>query len=746
MDKKAKMLSELEELKMAEKDSSTPAEALDGIREAITNLQKKIDGYKERKPKAKAEPKEATKTATVKKPRGTGKPNPDFAKVQQIAKNLKAKDPSLKHTKAVSMAWAEVRGGALAKTTKTAEKAPEKKAEPKKLDKLKVTAKPNETAKKAVVKKASEAPKKKNDLIEKVKRAKAKVKRVGKTYSYKQNGEVRTFQRDKKKDGLRTAKHVGKRVSKEGNVYYEYRDNRADVNIGKVSYKRPSLYAKGGVISMPKSMFEEAKKSIEMGYNIVKVGMISPKRKGVVLMNEDYQVRGTFPLEFKEYLEYMVENKFAKGGILDAYDQKAFKEWLDDGNVSKNPDGTYSTQDAQYQNRLESLTELKKYFKKEILEFAKGGKTKGRVVVKVRSYNYQNTILMEMAFETERQAEKFADKIENYNDDGYVFSLCGYDSTGKKVVDIYDLSEYSKSDVKKEKGFADCTSWSLKMKVLDYRNVADYRNTVIYEFTGSFDACFRKFNLLDGEDLYADYKSSYAKGGMIDLFEDYENIPEKVAVILDRYKDEFGEDMDYQDTQNMLNEIEAVGYTFDYYLDNVPYGLRPIGTPLSDLQGYEDEEEYAKGGEMDERDSMSYARTKGKESIDWDKELREYVGSNYSKLSEREKKEIISDMQKDFDRRYSFADGGKMDDENQRFDVNPNVTSTLANLQPYLDGYTMRKFGSKFPPETIFVEYYKRPDGTAQIEAVTLSNFTGSKSKRVTVDEIFETYARGGRI
>jgi hypothetical protein len=87
-----------------------------------------------------------------------------------------------------------------------------------------------------------------------------------------------------------------------------------------------------------------------------------------------------------------------------------------------------------------------------------------------------------------------------------------------------------------------------------------------------------------------------------------------------------------------------------------------------------------------------------------------------------------------------------MDDENQRFDVNPNVTSTLANLQPYLDEYTMRKFGSKFPPETIFVEYYKRPDGTAQIEAVTLSNFTGSKSKRVTVDEIFETYARGGRI
>jgi uncharacterized protein (UPF0254 family) len=68
---------------------------------------------------------------------------------------------------------------------------------------------------------------------------------------------------------------------------------------------------------------------------------------------------------------------------------------------------------------------------------------------------------------------------------------------------------------------------------------------------------------------------------------------------------------------------------------------------------------YADGGEMEERDSMSYARTKGKESIDWDKELREYAGSNYSKLSQREKEEIISDMQKDFDRNY-FADGGEL--------------------------------------------------------------------------------------
>jgi len=72
----------------------------------------------------------------------------------------------------------------------------------------------------------------------------------------------------------------------------------------------------------------------------------------------------------------------------------------------------------------------------------------------------------------------------------------------------------------------------------------------------------------------------YANNG-IDLFEDYENIPEKVQNILDNYAEKFGDDlgdMDYKDMADMLNEVNEVGYTFEYYLDNQPYDLRPIGT------------------------------------------------------------------------------------------------------------------------------------------------------------------------
>lgn len=35
---------------------------------------------------------------------------------------------------------------------------------------------------------------------------------------------------DVKKDKKRKALHEGRRVSEEGNIYYEYRENRADLN------------------------------------------------------------------------------------------------------------------------------------------------------------------------------------------------------------------------------------------------------------------------------------------------------------------------------------------------------------------------------------------------------------------------------------------------------------------------------------------------------------------------------------
>lgn len=87
----------------------------------------------------------------------------------------------------------------------------------------------------------------------------------------------------------------------------------------------------------------------------------------------------------------------------------------------------------------------------------------------------------------------------------------------------------------------------------------------------------------------------------IDLFEDFENIPKKVQIILDKYAEKFGNDfgdMDYKDMADMHNEIYAVGYTFESGLDNQPYDLRPIGT-----KGKSEMDEFRKGGSLDKENS-----------------------------------------------------------------------------------------------------------------------------------------------
>ena len=48
--------------------------------------------------------------------------------------------------------------------------------------------------------------------------------------------------------------------------------------------------------------------------------------------------------------------------------QQQFIEWKEDGNVSKNSDGSYSTQDAGFGNKLKDMSALKKYFYNEFIE------------------------------------------------------------------------------------------------------------------------------------------------------------------------------------------------------------------------------------------------------------------------------------------------------------------------------------------------------------------------------------------
>jgi hypothetical protein len=85
------------------------------------------------------------------------------------------------------------------------------------------------------------------------------------------------------------------------------------------------------------------------------------------------------------------DDNYANGGVTysewskDDFWQEQFQEWMEDGNVIKFEDG-YSTQDAQYRNRLKNMSDLKRYFYKEFIKgqqdsYADGGSTDDKHLV-----------------------------------------------------------------------------------------------------------------------------------------------------------------------------------------------------------------------------------------------------------------------------------------------------------------------------------------------------------------------------
>jgi len=64
---------------------------------------------------------------------------------------------------------------------------------------------------------------------------------------------------------------------------------------------------------------------------------------------------------------------------------------------------------------------------------------------------------------------------------------------------------------------------------------------------------------------------------MKDLFEFPELLPENVQTILNHYNDlEIEKGVQYADLIEMGKEMAKNGYSFDFYLDGIPYNLQKI--------------------------------------------------------------------------------------------------------------------------------------------------------------------------
>ena len=78
------------------------------------------------------------------------------------------------------------------------------------------------------------------------------------------------------------------------------------------------------------------------------------------------------------------------------------------------------------------------------------------------------------------------------------------------------------------------------------------------------------------EEVEAKAKGGDVENKGIDLFEDYEKIPANVQKVLDKYEEGIA-DGDYEILGKAKDELEEIGYTFEYYVDGEAYDLRKIG-------------------------------------------------------------------------------------------------------------------------------------------------------------------------
>lgn len=62
----------------------------------------------------------------------------------------------------------------------------------------------------------------------------------------------------------------------------------------------------------------------------------------------------------------------------------------------------------------------------------------------------------------------------------------------------------------------------------------------------------------------------------INLFADYDLLPEEPKNLLEQFEEATQGDPDYDDLSDWLEKFNAIGYTFDWYLDAVPYALTTI--------------------------------------------------------------------------------------------------------------------------------------------------------------------------
>jgi len=407
------------------------------------------------------------------------------------------------------------------------------------------------------------------------------------------------------------------------------------IDMLKLPKKKQSLLS----VMSDKGMKEQEFRFFEKGGKINRPKSALMRDRKYLNVDEDYEVRYAKG-RTKNRKRYMEKGGSLKNALMFKLDEnlkalikKAEKE---------NKKITYSilVETINNSGEINKHKEIKfrktqtKDFIYQFRQIIKLGKYKGENLAEIKAFiNLGNQSKLVKSLELYQKAEKGGAlkkyKLgDTYSKDFDYEGMLKYGETIDENTSDEDLKKYAKSlsDVNYhslarplDNYFTAISNQSKEFKKWNFINQFKdelRKETAIYKKGGRIKSALmrdRKYLNVD-----EDYEVRYAKrktknrkrymekGGELqrDLFEDYENIPSSIRPMIEDYLEKFDEGMvDYNDTKALLEKVEKKGYTFDYGLDNEPFGLRKKGVNLNQIKGFEDAPDddvkpFAKGGEV----------------------------------------------------------------------------------------------------------------------------------------------------
>lgn len=315
--------------------------------------------------------------------------------------------------------------------------------------------------------------------------------------------------------------------------------------------------------------------------------------------SEDYEVR--YAKNHPHRTGYKGNQKYAKGGNVTDYDYSVWTDFSKEALKSKS--GSY------FMSKIEALKLAKDY--KKMFPNSEIIIRKGEIITE---YDFNSKIFTKY---DKGGSVNNNDSIDRYFSKLYFPNASA--SKSKKTISViyrssynYDLSidfdynlngdlisaviiheikewEYNVSDATQIGGFENSQMYFDKLQEITTDVVNKNLSKIIAELEKSKEKNYIPSDVLE-EALKHELKSFYiqlgnteefANGGTtdeeyIDYLEDYDLAPVKVQKLLNKYMNFI--DADYITLGKAKKEFEKIGYTFEYYLDGVPYDLRPIGT------------------------------------------------------------------------------------------------------------------------------------------------------------------------